>query len=143
MKKEKTAGSISTFLGAETIVEGTIEFQGTIRIDGNVEGKIYSDSGTVIVGENAVIKAEINVDVAIIMGEINGVVNAKDKIELYPPSRVIGEIQAPIISIETGVIFNGNCVMKARTISSINANDMLKKESEAVKEVNKEKEKEN
>ena len=118
MKKGKTAGSITTFLGSETSVEGKIEFQGTIRIDGKVKGKIFSNGGTVIVGETAVINAEIIVDVAIIMGEINGIIDARDKIEIYPPSRVVGEIEAPVISIEKGVIFNGNCTMKAKTISS-------------------------
>ncbi len=126
MKKGKTAGSITTFLGSETSVEGKIEFQGTIRIDGNVKGKIFSNGGTVIVGETAVINAEIIVDVAIIMGEINGIIDARDKIEIYPPSRVVGEIQAPVISIETGVIFNGNCAMKAKTISSIKGDDKPK-----------------
>jgi len=126
MKKEKTAGSITTFLGSGTGVEGKIEFRGTIRIDGNVKGKIFSNGGTVIVGETAVINAEIIVDVAIIMGEINGIIDARDKIEIYPPSRVVGEIRAPVISIEAGVIFNGNCVMKAKTISSSKGDDKPK-----------------
>lgn len=126
MKKGKTAGSITTFLGSETSVEGKIEFQGTIRIDGKVKGKIFSNGGTVIVGETAVINAEVIVDVAIIMGEINGIIDARDKIEIYPPSRVVGEIQAPVISIETGVIFNGNCAMKAKTISSSKGDDKPK-----------------
>ena len=52
------------------------------------------------------------------MGEVNGVIDARDRIEVYPPARVLGDIQAPIISIEAGVIFNGKCAMTARTISS-------------------------
>lgn len=118
MKKGKTVDSISTFLGCDACIEGTIEFRGTIRIDGNVKGKICSNGGTVIIGEKAVVNAEIDVGAAIIMGQMNGTVNAGSKIEIYPPGRVVGNIQAQVILIEAGVMFNGRCAMKARTISS-------------------------
>ena len=56
--------------------------------------------------------SKIIVNVAIIMGEVNGTIDAKEKIEVYPPGRVVGDIQAPVVLIESGVIFNGNCSMK-------------------------------
>ena len=68
MKKDRQKDMISTFIGTDVSVEGIIKFKGTIRLDGNVEGKIYSDKGTVIVGEKAVINADMHVDVAIISG---------------------------------------------------------------------------
>ncbi|QTA93209.1 bactofilin family protein [Desulfonema magnum] len=114
MGRKKKVGSISTFLGYGSSIEGTLEFQGTIRLDGNVRGRITSNGGTVIVGEKAVINADIIVDGAIIMGEVNGTIDAKDRIEVYPPGRVVGDIQAPMISIDTGAVFNGNCGMKGQ-----------------------------
>ena len=118
MKKERRADSISTFLGADASVEGAIEFQGTIRVDGKVSGKISSNGGTLIVGEKASIDADISVAVAVIMGEVNGTIVAKDRIEVYPPGRIGGDIQAPVISIEPGGIFNGSCAMKTSATSS-------------------------
>jgi cytoskeletal protein CcmA (bactofilin family) len=123
MKKAKKENSISTFLGSDASIEGTVEFQGMIRLDGNVKGKIFSNRGTVIVGEKAVIDAEMNVDVAIVMGRVNGTIDARDRIEIYPPARVIGDIGAPVISIEAGVMFNGNCTMKPRIIQEKKASD--------------------
>ena len=113
MKKTKTPQAIDTLLGAGTSIEGTIEFNNTVRLDGNVTGKISSKQGTVIIGKKAIVYAEIIVDTAIIMGEVNGTIRAKEKIEVYPPGRVVGDIHAPVILIESGVIFNGNCSMKA------------------------------
>jgi cytoskeletal protein CcmA (bactofilin family) len=113
MKKTKKSQTINTLLGAGTSIEGTIEFNNTVRLDGNVKGKISSNQGTVIIGEKAVVNAEIIVDTAIIMGEVNGTIHAKEKIEVYPPGRITGDIQAPVVLIEYGVIFNGNCFMKA------------------------------
>ena len=117
MKKERRADSISTFLGADASVEGAIEFQGTIRVDGKVSGKISSNGGTLIVGEKARIDADISVGVVVIMGEVNGTIVAKDRIEVYPPGRIGGDIQAPVISIEPGGIFNGCCAMKTPAAS--------------------------
>jgi len=116
MKKEKTSGSISTFLGADSRIEGTIEFQGTIRLDGRVKGRIFSNSGTLIVGEKAVIDADIRVDSIIVMGEVSGTIDAKKRVEVYPPGRVNGDIDAGVISIEPGGVFTGNCSMKTKTV---------------------------
>ncbi|MGD2150729.1 MAG: polymer-forming cytoskeletal protein [Desulfobacterales bacterium] len=113
MKKTKEPEKINTFFGAGTSIEGTIEFNNTVRMDGNVKGKILGNQGTLIIGEKAVVNAEIIVDVAIIMGEVNGTIEAKKKIEVYPPGRVVGDIRAPVVLMESGVIFNGNCSMSA------------------------------
>ena len=118
MGKEKKQSSVSTLLGSDANIEGTIEFQDTIRLDGNVKGKIYGNDGTVVIGEKAVVEAEIVVDIAIIMGEVNGTIDAKKRIEVYPPARIVGDIQAPTVLIESGVMFDGNCVMKDRTVTS-------------------------
>ncbi|MBC8431979.1 MAG: polymer-forming cytoskeletal protein [Desulfobacterales bacterium] len=118
MRKSKKTDLISTYLGSDGIIEGTIEFQNAIRLDGSVKGKIFSKAGTVIIGETAVINARINVDIAVIMGTVNGTINARKRIEVYPPACVVGDIQAPTILIESGVMFNGNCSMKAQEISS-------------------------
>lgn len=115
MKKEKKIASISTFLGSDSSMEGTLEFQGTIRLDGRVQGKISSNGGTLIIGEQAVIHADIIAGTIIVMGEVRGMINATERLEVYPPGRVNGDIQAPVILIEPGGILNGNCTMKATT----------------------------
>jgi cytoskeletal protein CcmA (bactofilin family) len=115
MRKQKKFDSISTFLGSDARVEGSVEFQGTIRVDGHLKGKISSNGGTLIVGEKARIHADVIVGAVIVMGEINGSIDAKERIEVYPPGRVGGDIQAPVISIEPGGLFNGNCVMNTQS----------------------------
>jgi cytoskeletal protein CcmA (bactofilin family) len=111
-KKSKGHDSISTFLGPEAAIEGTLEFRGTIRVDGKLTGKVNSKDGTVIVGEKAVIDADISVGVAVVMGSVNGTIQATDRIEIYPPGKVAGDMQAPVVSIEEGGLFNGNCSMR-------------------------------
>lgn len=123
MKKKNRSEAVSTFIGLDARIEGTIAFDGTIRVDGKVTGKICSAGGTLIVGEKAVVNAEIEVDTAIIMGEVNGTVEASDRIEAYPPCRMSGDIHAPVISIEPGVVFNGTCAMKAGNVTSFRSQE--------------------
>ena len=118
MRKKKKGHNISTLLGEGVRVEGVIEFDGTIRLDGEVQGKIIGNAGTLIIGEKALIEADIVVDTAIIMGEVKGRLEAATRIEVYPPGRVTGDIRAPAVILEKGVVFNGSCEMANRTVNS-------------------------
>jgi cytoskeletal protein CcmA (bactofilin family) len=115
-KKRPTAesGTISTLLGRDVRIEGTLNFKETIRVDGNIKGKLLSSQGTVIIGENAVIEADVQVGVAIIRGRVDGRVEAGQRIEIFAPAQVTGDIQAPTVTIDSGVVFNGNCQMQAQ-----------------------------
>jgi cytoskeletal protein CcmA (bactofilin family) len=114
-KKDKhrsgDGSAISTLLGRDTIFEGTLSFSETIRVDGRIKGKVLSPEGTIIFGEDADIEADIIVARAIIRGKVKGRIEAKQRIEVYSPAQVDGDISAPVIAIDTGVVFNGNCHM--------------------------------
>ena len=118
MGKKKKAHPISTLLGEGVRVEGVIEFSNTIRLDGEVKGKIIGPEGTLIIGEKAVIEADIVVGTAIIMGVVEGSLEARERIEVYPPGRVTGDIRSPAVALEKGVVFNGSCAMVSRTVTS-------------------------
>ncbi|MEJ2657771.1 MAG: polymer-forming cytoskeletal protein [Desulfobacterales bacterium] len=113
MTKTKTSDALTLLLGPCTAIEGTIEFKDTVRLEGNVNGKISSADGTVIIGETAEVHGEIMVSVAIIRGRVNGKIDARKRIEVYPPGRIEGDIRSPAVLIKSGVIFNGKCSMKA------------------------------
>ena len=107
----KNRDQINAFLGKETEFEGKLSFKGAVRIDGRFTGEIYTD-GTLIVGESAVMKPEIHVSHIIISGEIRGNIIADKRIEIHAPGKVYGNIQAPVVVIDEGVIFEGNCRMQ-------------------------------
>ncbi len=111
-RAEADSGTISTLLGRDTAIEGSLTFNETIRVDGRIKGKLISPQGTLIIGENASIDADISVGVAIIRGKVNGRVEAEQRVEVYAPAQVSGDISAPTVTIDSGVIFNGNCQMQ-------------------------------
>jgi cytoskeletal protein CcmA (bactofilin family) len=107
----KKRDEINAFLGKDTEFEGKLSFKGAVRIDGHFTGEIFTE-GTLIVGELAVIESNIHVSHIIISGEIRGNIIADNRIEIHPPGKVFGNIQAPTVVIEEGVIFEGNCRMR-------------------------------
>lgn len=101
-----------TLLGKGVDFKGIVSFDGTVRVDGRVEGEIHT-TGMLIVGEHAVIKGIISVGVLMNSGKINGVITATEKIEILKPGTLIGDIRTPVIAIQEGSHFHGMCDMGA------------------------------
>lgn len=87
--------------------EGKLCFQGTVRIAGIFRGEIYTPD-TLIIGEGARIQGQIDAGTVIISGEMNGVVRAKNRVEIHKPAVFRGDILTPSLSVDEGVIFEGS-----------------------------------
>ena len=107
----KTKDEINAFLGVNTEFEGKLSFTGAVRVDGRFKGEIHT-KGTLIVGELAVIESDIHAAHIIVNGEIRGNVIAEKRLEIHASGKVSGNIQTPVLVINEGVIFNGNCSME-------------------------------
>ncbi len=101
-----------TLLGRGVDFKGIVSFDGTVRVDGRVEGEIRT-TGTLIVGEHAVIKGIVSAGVLMNSGKINGTITANEKIQILKPGILVGDIRTPIIAIEEGSHFHGMCDMGA------------------------------
>ena len=101
-------------LGPQSVLEGNLVFEGTLFLNGHVKGTIESRTGAIVVGEDAVLHADVFVRIATINGEIKGTVRATERIELHPPARVYGEIDAPVVQVEAGAILEGKCTIKPK-----------------------------
>jgi len=105
-----TSEEISAYLGKETAFEGKMTFEGVFRLDGKFEGEIF-ESGTLIVGEKAIVKGKIGLNTIIINGLVEGEVYAKVRVEIHSTGKVYGKLSAPILTINEGGIFEGHCNM--------------------------------
>ena len=104
---EKT---IRAFLGEGTEFKGVITFEGTVRIDGVLDGEVQTED-IFIVGAAARVRATIRAGVVIIMGKVEGRIEAKERCEIRAGSHVKGEVHTPSIYIEEGAVFEGACHM--------------------------------
>jgi len=101
---------ITAFLGKGTEFKGVLSFEGTIRVDGRVEGEILSKD-TLIAGDEAHLQGEISVGMIISSGKIVGNINASQKAHILAPGVIEGNIKTPKLIIEEGVTFDGKCEM--------------------------------
>lgn len=104
-------GLLSGFVGNGTSLTGEANFKGMLRVDGHLSGQVRSEGGTLIVGNNGQVDADIEVAVATIHGTVNGDINASQRLELGRAAKVNGNIQTPSLVIEQGAVFEGSCRM--------------------------------
>ena len=104
-------GTLSGFVGGGTMVTGEATFKAMLRVDGHLSGKVSSSSGTLIIGSNGKVDANIEVAVAVIHGTVNGDIIATQRLEMGRAAKVNGNIQTPSLVIEQGGIFEGSCKM--------------------------------
>lgn len=104
--------AVTGFLGAQTEFTGKLSFDGIVHLDGHFQGEIIS-RGTLVIGSESIVEAEIHSNSLKISGEVRGDITATEKIELFPPAKVYGNIKTPSLIIEEGVIFEGICSMSS------------------------------
>ena len=137
LKKGKEATNsnkdeINAFLGKGTDFNGKLAFEGTVRLDGKFSGEIFSP-GILIIGESAVINANVNVNTLILSGELTGNIEAKARVEIHAPGKAYGNITTPVLVIDEGVLFEGGCVMKTPEKSKVSV--LERKEEEKVTKI--------
>lgn len=111
LAREIKDGNLSGFVGSGTVVTGEANFKAMMRVDGHLSGRVNSTSGTLIVGSNGTVDANIEVAVAIVHGTVNGDIIATQRLELGRAAKLNGNIQTASLMIEPGALFEGSCKM--------------------------------
>jgi cytoskeletal protein CcmA (bactofilin family) len=111
LAREIKEGNLSGFVGSGTVVTGEANFKAMMRVDGHLSGRINSSGGTLIVGANGKVDANIEVAVAIVHGTVNGDIIATERLELGRAAKLNGNIQTASLMIEPGALFEGSCKM--------------------------------
>ena len=112
--KEKTEKidtmKIDTIIGHNVCLEGTLTSKETLRIDGKVKGKIECD-GSILIGTEGRVEAEVIADNVYIAGELRGNVTANNYLEINESGKVFGDITTAKLVVDQGVVFEGRCHM--------------------------------
>ncbi len=118
--KPSVRGSdLTAFIDEGSEIEGKYTFSGTVMINGRFRGEIVS-TDSLIVGEKGVVNASIRAGVLLVSGEVVGNVSASERVELRGNARVYGDVEAPVVVIEEGVLFDGHCRMtKNRPVEAV------------------------
>lgn len=110
-QQEISKEELSAFIGGSVHINGLIQCNGFARIDGKIEGEVLSRD-TIVIGEGGEIKGQLKVNNLIIKGRVEGDIYSNGKVEIKTKGKVIGNITTPVLIMEEGAFFEGNCSMK-------------------------------
>lgn len=117
--KSETNNSDFGWIGRGVEVTGDIAFADRLQVDGKVNGKLTSESGTLIVGESGQLDTQIDVGVCVVHGELRGNLIARSKLEIRRTGRVHGDVVTPVLLVEEGAVFNGAIRMSQEAVTKL------------------------
>jgi cytoskeletal protein CcmA (bactofilin family) len=107
MKKNGFAGDDNvTLLAKGVLLRGEIHVEGTVRIDGRLDGDIQT-KGQVIIGEEGLVQGTITAGTVISSGRIKATVTATERVQLLKTATLIGEVHTPVLIMEEGAKIQG------------------------------------
>ena len=107
--------AVTGLLNTGTKFEGNLSFEGCVRIAGEFKGEIFTKD-TLIISEEAKVKADIDASIIILSGFLEGNIIAKKQVVMKPPAIFKGSVTTPSLKILEGVIFQGASYMKEQNI---------------------------
>ncbi|MDY6967659.1 MAG: polymer-forming cytoskeletal protein [Spirochaetota bacterium] len=102
--------SINSTISEGSVFEGKFNICGSLKIDGKFEGEIKTEE-ELIIGETGKVKTNIEARTVVVSGTVIGNIKAREEVKLLGTSKVRGDITTPFLSIERGVIIQGNVVI--------------------------------
>lgn len=111
--KQAAPKTIGTLVGAGTVIEGTLQYSGGLRIDGMVKGDIRCSTGEpamVIISELGSVVGEVHAAHLVISGKVTGPVFVTDVLELQPKAQVVGDVHYRTIEIHQGAVVEGRLI---------------------------------
>ncbi len=101
---------IDSLIGAATTINGDLDFDGGLRVDGRVLGHIHGQkdsTSTLVIGETGKVEGEIRASHVVIRGQVNGPVVAEEYLELLASARVTGDISYKRLEMHVGAVIDG------------------------------------
>jgi len=109
-EKKKEVEEVRAFLGKGAEFSGKLIFNGAVRIDGDFQGEVYGQ-GSLVIGEGAQVKANINVNSVYIGGNVEGNIDVKEKVNIHATGKFSGNVSTPVFIMEEGALFDGKSHM--------------------------------
>jgi cytoskeletal protein CcmA (bactofilin family) len=88
-------------------IKGEVTGSEDLFVDGHVDGKLSLTNGSLTIGPNGHVKADVTAREVIVRGKVDGKVSAFDKVQLWSTGQVTGEVQTDRLAIEDGALLRG------------------------------------
>jgi cytoskeletal protein CcmA (bactofilin family) len=88
-------------------IKGEVTGSEDLFVDGIVDGKLNLANGSLTIGPNGNVKADVHAREVIVRGKIEGKVSGRDRVQLWSTGQVTGEVQTERLAIEDGAMLRG------------------------------------
>ena len=132
-KPSEDFGEIRAFLGEGTSFIGTLQFEGTVRLDGRFEGDV-SGSDLLIIGQAAAVRADIQVGSLVVGGRVEGNIVARKRVELLGTAQVTGTVKTPALVVIDGAVLNGTCEMRREEAKVVRLDQKREEEAQSAEQ---------
>ncbi|GHT38911.1 cell division protein [Bacteroidia bacterium] len=105
-----TSGEHISIISAECYFQGTLSVQGSLRVDGHLNGSV-DNAKHIVVGEEGKVEGDLSAKTIILSGSVNGNICADD-LEVFSTAKINGDIRAGRILIEQGAVLNGKIAVE-------------------------------
>lgn len=102
----------ATLISKGTVLQGDINSENDLRIDGTIYGNV-SSSSKIIIGPSGYVEGNVNGKQADIHGKVSGNIKVEEVLQLRSDCNVTGNIQAANLQVDPEAVFNGQCQMGA------------------------------
>ena len=107
----KAMGRVDTIIGPEASLRGSYNSKHSIRVDGEIYGNVTSEDG-IIVGEKGMVRGNLVGKAVVIGGKVKGNITSYQRLELQATAQIEGDLSTPMLLVEEGAVFEGNCQME-------------------------------
>lgn len=109
--------AVISIIGPGMKIVGDCETEGTLRVEGTVEGSVKAGKA-VVIGKKGIIKGDISTQDAVISGRVEGTLVAASRLELQATCHIEGEVHTRRMQLEEGAVLNGSVHMNGDTPKS-------------------------
>lgn len=122
MARDRSSGgapsdSVISIIGPGMTVVGDCTTDGTIRIEGRVEGSVRAGKA-VVIGKEGVVDGDVSTQDAVVSGTVTGTLVAASRLEIQATARIEGEVRAKRMQLDEGAVLNGTVRMGETSMGS-------------------------
>lgn len=105
-KRSAMKSKAPSIISADMVLQGSINSEGEVQLDGKVEGDVRA--GSLTIGEDAAVDGQVIAETVIVRGRVKGSIRAR-QVQLAATARIEGDIVHSALSMESGAFFDGHC----------------------------------
>lgn len=107
------SGELNTIIGKGSVLQGNIQVNNSMRVDGRIKGNVVC-SDTVVIGKEGDVEGEVKAGNVLLAGRLVGKIIAQGKVYLESKAVILGDLKAARLVVDDGAVFDGNCVMSSK-----------------------------